>query len=362
MTAWVGLTEIAPMHEGETVFISRRHGRGRQRRGPARQGARLPRDRQRRRAGEGRLRARGARLRPRVRLPRRTTRARRWPTASTSTSTTSAARSSRRRSARCAAAGGSPSAARSRSTTPPSCRPGRGTSSCWSASASTCAASSSATTRRARREFRDEVGGLIADGRLKLAETVVEGGLEAAPARSSTCCAGATSARWSSRCEAQRRRPAAAGRRARPARAPRRAVLGQEGPGAWSIPKGEHDDGEDPEACARREFARGAGVAAPAELVDLGTVRQKNRKEVRAFYGEGDLDVARSCPTRSRSNGRRGRADGRSSPRSTAPSGSQSMTAREKLNPAQAEFLDRLPYAARRRGSPRRSASPSRSR
>jgi NADPH-dependent curcumin reductase CurA len=31
-------------------------------------------------------------------------------------------------------------------------------------------------------EFRDEVGRLIADGRLKLAETVVEGGLEAAPA------------------------------------------------------------------------------------------------------------------------------------------------------------------------------------
>ena len=34
--------------------------------------------------------------------------------------------------------------------------------------------------------------------------------------------------------------------------------------GAWSIPKGEHDDGEDPEACARREFAEELGVAAPA--------------------------------------------------------------------------------------------------
>ena len=55
--------------------------------------------------------------------------------------------------------------------------------------------------------------------------------------------------------------------------------------GAWSIPKGEHDDDEDPEACARREFAEELGVAPPAELVDLGTVRQKNRKEVRAFYG-----------------------------------------------------------------------------
>ena len=62
--------------------------------------------------------------------------------------------------------------------------------------------------------------------------------------------------------------------------------------GAWSIPKGEHDDGEDPEACARREFLEELGASAPGELVDLGTVRQKNRKEVRAFYGEGDLEVA----------------------------------------------------------------------
>ena len=61
--------------------------------------------------------------------------------------------------------------------------------------------------------------------------------------------------------------------------------------GAWSIPKGEFDDGEDAEAAARREFAEELGVAAPAELTDLGVVRQKNRKEVRAFYGEGDLDV-----------------------------------------------------------------------
>ena len=61
--------------------------------------------------------------------------------------------------------------------------------------------------------------------------------------------------------------------------------------GAWSIPKGEYDEDEDPEACARREFLEELGVEAPASLIDLGTVRQKNRKEVRAFYGEGDLDA-----------------------------------------------------------------------
>ena len=61
--------------------------------------------------------------------------------------------------------------------------------------------------------------------------------------------------------------------------------------GAWSIPKGEHEEDEEPEACARREFLEELGVEAPSDLADLGTVRQKNRKEVRAFYGEGDLDV-----------------------------------------------------------------------
>jgi len=113
--------------------------------------------------------------------------------------------------------------------------------------------------------------------------------------------------------------------------------------GAWSIPKGEHDDGEDPEACARREFLEELGASAPDELVDLGTVRQKNRKEVRAFYGEGDLDVDGivsdtfeiEWPPRS------GRMQ--SFPEIDRAEWFDVETAREKLNPAQVEFLDRLP-------------------
>jgi predicted NUDIX family NTP pyrophosphohydrolase len=113
--------------------------------------------------------------------------------------------------------------------------------------------------------------------------------------------------------------------------------------GAWSIPKGEHDDGEDPEACARREFLEELGVSAPPDLVDLGTVRQKNRKEVRAFYGEGDLEVAGvvsntfeiEWPPRS------GRTQ--SFPEIDRAEWFAVEEAREKLNPAQADFLDRLP-------------------
>ena len=113
--------------------------------------------------------------------------------------------------------------------------------------------------------------------------------------------------------------------------------------GAWSIPKGEHDDGEDPEACARREFAEELGVAPPAELVDLGTVRQKNRKEVRAFYGEGELDVGAVV-----SNTFEMEWPPRSGRQQEFPEIDRAEwfpvdVAREKLNPAQAEFLDRLP-------------------
>jgi predicted NUDIX family NTP pyrophosphohydrolase len=113
--------------------------------------------------------------------------------------------------------------------------------------------------------------------------------------------------------------------------------------GAWSIPKGEYNDAEDPEACARREFLEELGVEPPSDLVDLGTVRQKNRKEVRAFYGEGDLNVdgivsntfEMEWPPKS------GRTQ--SFPEIDRAEWFDLTSAREKLNPAQAAFLDRLP-------------------
>jgi predicted NUDIX family NTP pyrophosphohydrolase len=61
--------------------------------------------------------------------------------------------------------------------------------------------------------------------------------------------------------------------------------------GAWSIPKGELADGEEPLACARREFAEETGIAPPAgEYVPLGEVRQRGGKHVEAWAAEGDLD------------------------------------------------------------------------
>jgi predicted NUDIX family NTP pyrophosphohydrolase len=113
--------------------------------------------------------------------------------------------------------------------------------------------------------------------------------------------------------------------------------------GAWSIPKGEYEDGDDPEACARREFEEELGSPPPASLTDLGTVRQKNGKEVRAYFGVGDVDIATvvsntftmEWPPKS----------GRTAefPEIDRAEWFTVDEAREKLNPAQAELLDRLP-------------------
>jgi predicted NUDIX family NTP pyrophosphohydrolase len=67
--------------------------------------------------------------------------------------------------------------------------------------------------------------------------------------------------------------------------------------GAWSIPKGELEDGEDPPAGARREYGEELGHAAPdGPLIDLGEIRQRGGKRVVAFAVEGDFDPAQLRP------------------------------------------------------------------
>lgn len=63
--------------------------------------------------------------------------------------------------------------------------------------------------------------------------------------------------------------------------------------GAWTIPKGEIEEGEEPYAVARREFEEETGHAPPAgDAIDLGEIRQKGGKVVVAWALEGDLDPA----------------------------------------------------------------------
>jgi len=63
--------------------------------------------------------------------------------------------------------------------------------------------------------------------------------------------------------------------------------------GAWSIPKGELDEGEDALAAARREFLEETGAEAPtSEPKALEPVRQPSGKIVHAWAMAGDLDAA----------------------------------------------------------------------
>ena len=115
--------------------------------------------------------------------------------------------------------------------------------------------------------------------------------------------------------------------------------------GAWSIPKGECDDGEELRDCALRELGEELG-AAPAlaadALIELGSVRQKSGKVVHGWAAEADFD-----PSTLRSNAFTMEWPPRSGVEREFPEVDRAEwfdpeTARRKINPAQAEFVDRL--------------------
>jgi len=62
--------------------------------------------------------------------------------------------------------------------------------------------------------------------------------------------------------------------------------------GAWSIPKGEHDSGEDALDAARREFQEETGLAPSGPFHPLTPVRQRGGKEVAAWCFPGDCDAS----------------------------------------------------------------------
>jgi predicted NUDIX family NTP pyrophosphohydrolase len=62
--------------------------------------------------------------------------------------------------------------------------------------------------------------------------------------------------------------------------------------GAWSIPKGEIDEGEDPLEAARREFEEETGFRPGGMFRELAPVRQRSGKIVHAWAVEGDCESA----------------------------------------------------------------------
>jgi predicted NUDIX family NTP pyrophosphohydrolase len=116
--------------------------------------------------------------------------------------------------------------------------------------------------------------------------------------------------------------------------------------GAWSIPKGGIEGEEDSRAAALRELDEELGAAAPdldpAELIELGSVRQRAGKVVDGWGAEGDFD-----PAALDSNTFEMEWPPRSGREVVFPEVDRAdwfdlEGARRKLLPAQSEFLDRL--------------------
>lgn len=125
--------------------------------------------------------------------------------------------------------------------------------------------------------------------------------------------------------------------------------------GAWSIPKGEYDAGEDPLAVAKREFAEELGVPPPQRSTSpegdsaqrvgyqaLGEIVQPSRKVITAFAVEGDFD-----PAALKSNSFEMEWPPKSGRKQSFPEVDRAAwfapeEARAKILPGQAGFIDRL--------------------
>jgi predicted NUDIX family NTP pyrophosphohydrolase len=112
--------------------------------------------------------------------------------------------------------------------------------------------------------------------------------------------------------------------------------------GAWSIPKGEYDDSEDPLTAARREFEEETGFAAEGDFIPLDAVTQKGGKRVVAwaFAFDGDAARVRSNTFSMEWPPKSGRME--SFPEIDRAGWFTLETARKKILPSQCPFLDQL--------------------
>jgi predicted NUDIX family NTP pyrophosphohydrolase len=106
--------------------------------------------------------------------------------------------------------------------------------------------------------------------------------------------------------------------------------------GAWSIPKGEFEPGEEPLAAAKREFTEETGFVADGDFAPLTPLKQPSGKVVHAWAVEMDCD-----PTRVKSN--TFTFKGREFPEIDKAAWFALDEARRKILPGQIEFLDDLP-------------------
>ena len=112
--------------------------------------------------------------------------------------------------------------------------------------------------------------------------------------------------------------------------------------GAWSIPKGEPAEGESLLAAAHREFREETGFEAKGLELPLGQITQKGGKVVHAWAVRGDADPRRLKSNHFELEWPKGSGRTRSFPEVDRAEWFGLTEARERVNVAQVEFLERL--------------------
>ena len=112
--------------------------------------------------------------------------------------------------------------------------------------------------------------------------------------------------------------------------------------GAWSIPKGEIDPGEDPVAAARREFREEIGLEVTGPVAPLGQQKQGSGKLVRIWASEGDFDPAQLRSNTFEMEWPKGSGRTQTFPEVDRAAWFALDEARRRILPGQAPFLDAL--------------------
>lgn len=118
--------------------------------------------------------------------------------------------------------------------------------------------------------------------------------------------------------------------------------------GAWTIPKGAVESGETLLAAACREFEEETGITPVGPFLALGSIRQKAGKVIHAWAWEGDADPSRIRSVTMETEWPRGSGRKISFPEVDRCGWFDPAAARTRLNPAQAELVDRLESALAR--------------